>query len=110
MSFLKFADHTFEATKYAIEQIAKEEADDHFVIVLSDANFDRYGLSPRSFSKIMLDTNPNVNVFCIFIGTLGNQAISLKKSLPFGKAFVCMNTQEVPKIMQQIFQAAMLNN
>jgi hypothetical protein len=77
--------------------------------VLSDANFDRYGLSPRTFSKIMLDTDPKVNVFCIFIGTLGNQAISLKKSLPSNRAFVCMNTTEIPKIMQQIFQSTMLS-
>lgn len=89
--------------------MAKEEADDYFVIVLSDANFDRYGLSPRNYAKIMLDTDPKVNVFCIFVGTLGDQAVTLKKSLPFGKSFVCMNTKEVPKIMQQIFQAAMLN-
>jgi hypothetical protein len=48
-------------------------------------------------------------VFTLFIGTLGDQASNLKKSLPFGKAFVCMDTKEVPKIMQQIFQSAMLN-
>ncbi len=34
-------DYTFEATRYAIEDISKEEADDYIVIVLSDANFDR---------------------------------------------------------------------
>ena len=109
MNYKLLKDHTFEATQHAIEQISKEEADDHFVLVLSDANFDRYGLSPRAFAKIMLDTRPNVNVYCIFIGALGDQAIRLKKSLPTGRAFVCMNTQDLPMIMQQIFQSAMLN-
>lgn len=107
--FCSSGDHTLEATKYSIESIAKEEADDYFVIVLSDANFDRYGISPRSFSKIMHDTNPKVNTYCIFIGSLGDQAKTLKKSLPFGKAFICMNTHDIPKIMQQIFQSAILN-
>lgn len=102
-------DHTFEATKHAIREIGKEEADDHFVIVLSDANFDRYGLSPKAYSRILLETDPKVNAYCIFIGTLGDQAAHLKKNLPFNKAFVCMDTQQVPKIMQQIFQSAMLN-
>ncbi len=58
--FCSSGDHTFEATKFAIQEIGKEEADDYFVICLSDANFDRYGLSPRSFAKIMLDTDPKV--------------------------------------------------
>lgn len=107
--FCQSGDNTFEATKYAIQQIAKEEADDHFVIVLSDANFDRYGLNPKRFSQIMLDTDPKVNVYCIFIGALGDQAVRLKKNLPSGRTFVCMNTQDIPRIMQQIFQSAMLN-
>lgn len=107
--FCSSGDFTFEATRYAIEDIAKEEADDYIVLVLSDANFDRYGLSPRRYAKIMIDTDPKVNTFCIFIGTLGDQAIKLKQNLPFGKSFVCMNTQQIPTVMQQIFQSAMLN-
>jgi len=107
--FCSSGDHTLEATKYAIDQISKEEADDHFVVVLSDANFDRYGISPRSFARIMGDTDAKVNVFCIFIGSIGDQASVLKKSLPNGKAFVCLDTHEIPKIMQQIFQSAILN-
>jgi len=39
--FCSSGDHTFEATKHAIQEVAKEEADDYFVICLSDANFDR---------------------------------------------------------------------
>lgn len=107
--FCSSGDHTFEATRQAIKDLAKEEADDYFVVVLSDANFDRYGLSPRNFSRIMTDTDKKVNVFCLFIGTLGNQAIHLKNNLPANKAFICMNTNDIPKIMQQIFQSAMLS-
>lgn len=40
--FCSSGDHTFEATKYAIQDLAKEEADDHIVIVLSDANVSLY--------------------------------------------------------------------
>ena len=94
--FCSSGDHTFEATLYAIDELAKEEADDHFVIVLSDANFDRYGLSPRRYAQIMT-RNDKVNVYCIFIGALGDQAQRLKSNLPAGKTFVCLNTQEIPR-------------
>jgi len=57
----------------------------------------------------MTGTDQKVNAYCIFIGALGDQAIKLKKTLPAGKAFVCLNTQDIPRIMQQIFQSAMLN-
>ena len=71
--------------------------------------FNLQGLNPTRFSQIMLNTDRNVNVFCIFIGALGDQATRLKKTLPSGKTFVCLNTEDIPRIMQQIFQAAMLD-
>lgn len=41
-------DNTLEATQKAITEITKEEADDYFVIVLSDANLRRYGIRPET--------------------------------------------------------------
>ena len=66
-------DHTLEATKHAIDDIVKQEADEHFVIVLSDANLDRYGIRPKSLADI-LTANEDVNAYVIFIGSLGDQA------------------------------------
>lgn len=67
-------DHTLEATKHAVEEIAKEqEVDERFVIVLSDANLERYGIRPKKFAEI-LTANEDVNGFVIFIGSLGDQA------------------------------------
>lgn len=62
-----------EAAKDAIAEIGKEEADEHFVIVLSDANLDRYGIRPQRFAEV-LNTDEKVNAYVIFIGSLGNQA------------------------------------
>jgi hypothetical protein len=53
--------------------------------------------------------NDKVNVYCLFIGALGDQAVRLKNNLPSGKTFVCMKTEEIPRILQLIFQSAMLN-
>lgn len=69
-------DHTFEAAKHHIQAVGEEEADEHFVILLSDANFDRYGLRPTRLGEI-LTSNEDVNAYAIFIGSLGDQAIRL---------------------------------
>ncbi len=56
-----------------MKTITDEEADEHFVIVLSDANLDRYGIRPRHFADV-LTSNEDVNAYVIFIGSLGDQA------------------------------------
>ena len=72
-------DNTLEAVKDAIKVIGEEEADEHFVIVLSDANFDRYGIRPSRFAEI-LTSDEDVNAYAIFIGSLGDQAIRYGQS------------------------------
>ena len=103
--------HTLSAAVLAINELGmgmvSDQYDESFVIVLSDANFDRYGIRPESFGKI-LNRNENVNAYAIFIGSLGDQADQLSKRLPAGKSFVCMDTKKLPEILQTIFTAAML--
>jgi hypothetical protein len=122
-----------EATKDAIETIGKEEADEHFVIVLSDANLDRYGIRPKHFAEI-LTSNEDVHAYVLFIGSLGNQAnvlvycyfhikfergvshsicdypCRIVKQMPAGRAFMCMDTKNLPQILQQIFTSTMLSS
>lgn len=71
--FCMSGDNTLEATQHAIASLAKEDADERIVVVLSDANFDRYGIRPEKFAKILTKTQ-DVNAFAIFIGSLGDQA------------------------------------
>lgn len=107
--FCMSGDHTLAATVTAINELGKqvEDHDETFVIVLSDANFDRYGISPKSFSQI-LNRNEQVNTFAIFIGSLGDQAERLAKNLPSGKAFVCLDTKKIPEILKTIFTSTLL--
>ena len=107
--FCMSGDHTMSGTVMAINELGlvADQYDESFVIVLSDANFDRYGIRPENFGKI-LNRNENVNAYAIFIGSLGNQADELSKRLPAGKSFVCMDTKKLPEILQTIFTAAML--
>lgn len=71
--FCMSGDHTLEATEASIKELAREEADEHFVVVLSDANLERYGIRPERFAQT-LASDPQVNAFAIFIGSLGDQA------------------------------------
>ncbi|XP_063005440.1 von Willebrand factor A domain-containing protein 8 isoform X1 [Melospiza melodia melodia] len=107
--FCMSGDHTLEGTEHAIREIAKEEADEYFVIILSDANLERYGIPPARFAQV-LTTNTQVNAFAIFIGSLGDQADRLQRTLPAGRSFIAMDTKEIPQILQQIFTSTLLSS
>ncbi|KAK3543698.1 hypothetical protein QTP70_027205 [Hemibagrus guttatus] len=107
--FCMSGDYTLEGTEHAVKELGREEADEHFVIVLSDANLERYGISPDRFARV-LTSNPQVHAFAIFIGSLGDQAERLQRTLPAGRSFVAMDTKEIPQILQQIFTSTMLSS
>ncbi|KAJ8349982.1 hypothetical protein SKAU_G00251120 [Synaphobranchus kaupii] len=107
--FCMSGDYTLEGTEHAVQVLSREEADEHFVIVLSDANLERYGISPDRFARA-LTSSPQVNAFAIFIGSLGDQAERLQKTLPAGRSFVAMDTKQIPQILQQIFTSTMLSS
>ena len=63
--FCNSDDNTLPALKTAIDALQAEPhdtVDERFVIVISDANFDRYGLSPKVFGK-MLQSNEKCSMF-----------------------------------------------
>ncbi|KAI4792063.1 hypothetical protein KUCAC02_033631, partial [Chaenocephalus aceratus] len=107
--FCMSGDFTLEGTDSSIKELVKEEADEHFVVVLSDANLERYGIRPERFAQV-LTSDPQVNAFAIFIGSLGDQAERLQKTLPAGRSFVAMDTKQIPQILQQIFTSTMLSS
>merc|ERR1719270_2866032 len=106
--FCMSGDDTLSATVLAIRELTHkaEEYDESFVIVLSDANFDRYGISPSNFGKIL--RNEQVCAYAIFIGSLGDQADRLTSRMPAGKAFVCLDTKRIPEVLKTIFTSTML--
>lgn len=71
--FCMSGDNTLEATQHAIASLAKEDSDESIVVVLSDANLERYGIRPERFAKVLM-SNADVNSYAIFIGSLGDQA------------------------------------
>lgn len=67
-------DNTVEATKHAIDSIAKEDSDESIVIMLSDANLSRYSISPKELANALTSKEPKVHAYAIFIGSLANEA------------------------------------
>ncbi|XP_028966962.1 von Willebrand factor A domain-containing protein 8 [Galendromus occidentalis] len=103
-------DSTLQAMKEAVEGLKNcEDYDENCVILLSDANLERYGISGRALAREMTSRQPEVQAYTVLIGSLGAQAQYLKKSLPPGHGFVCMDTKELPQILKQIFSAKLVN-
>ncbi|RNF26831.1 putative heat shock protein HslVU, ATPase subunit HslU [Trypanosoma conorhini] len=95
-------DNTVEAMRQSIDLVTAEKGDAYLVFVISDANLPRYGISPRGLSAIMR-SHREVQMFCIFIATLGEQAEDLQAEMPPGHGFECLDTQALPHILKQIF-------
>ena len=106
--FCMSGDSTVTATTHACDQLAKiaDQSDQSFVVLLSDANLDRYGISPNRLAAAMTSQD-SVQCYAVFIGSLGNQATRLAEALPAGKAYVCLDVNDLPQIMQHIFTHAM---
>ncbi|CAB3401465.1 unnamed protein product [Caenorhabditis bovis] len=98
-------DNTVECMQLAVKELApKDDYDEKVVILVSDANLERYGIAPAELRREMTKET-SVNCFVIFIGSLGTQAEELLAELPTGKAFALRDTDELPKIMETIFSS-----
>ncbi|CAG9561699.1 unnamed protein product [Danaus chrysippus] len=102
-------DNTLAGAHHAIKTLTHEDADEAIVVILSDANLRRYGIAPERLGSI-LTSEPKVQAHVIFIGSLGDEANILLRSLPAGHAHVCMEVSSLPHIMQQIFASSLMQN
>lgn len=85
----------------------EEEADDYFVLVLSDANLHQYNINTSTIrngnatDNLAINLNTNVNTHIIFIGNIGDQAERLVGDMN-GNAFLCLDVQSLPKVIKSI--------
>ena len=108
--FCMSGDHTLEATRQSITSLSEAtDIDEAFVIVLSDANLERYGI-PASHLARALTATDNVRAAAVFVGSLGDQAARLSRQMPAGSAYVCMDLEQLPQILQQIFTSVLLSS
>jgi len=100
-AFAMSGDTTLEATEAAIEKVTEEDADDYLVVVVSDANLRRYGISGSELGDRLVK-DPKVNAHAILIGSFGNQAEILKKELPPDRGHIVNDTGQLPTLFRDI--------
>ncbi|KAK0223975.1 AAA domain-containing protein [Armillaria fumosa] len=92
-------DYTVEAIRKGVQEVGKFDADDWFVIAITDANFGRYNITPEELSRAM-KRNPKVHTALICIGE-GAEAPWISKQLP-GQGFRVANTSDIPTVLRSI--------
>jgi len=114
--YTQSGDNTLRAIKQAVADVSSSgytEEDDatdvsSIVIAISDANLERYGISPRELGRAMqAPADSNTKAFCIFIASFGDEAEAIKRDLPIGRGFVCMDSGELPGIVRNILTTEM---
>ena len=98
-------DHTVECITQSIKDVRDREADDYFVIALSDANLSRYGITPEILGRA-LKRDEKVKAAVIFIDRGGVEAGSVARALP-GRAFVAEDTKDIPRVLSDILTSLM---
>jgi hypothetical protein len=106
-NFCMSGDNTLAAAIAAIEDVRKEEGDDYYVFLLSDANLSAYGVTPKTLAKAML-VDSKVNSYAIFIAA-ELAAEQMKKGMPVGHAHACLDTKDLPRIFKEIFAHSLLS-
>ncbi|KAF9530652.1 AAA domain-containing protein [Crepidotus variabilis] len=92
-------DYTVEAITKGVTEVAKYDADDWFVIAITDANFGRYAITQDDLTRAMKH-NQKVKTALICIGE-GAEAAWITKGLP-GQAFRVKNTSDIPTVLRSI--------
>ncbi|CAE7027981.1 unnamed protein product [Symbiodinium natans] len=102
-------DHTLEATDRAIKDVLRKSADEYYVFVVSDADLARYGISPATWNKILMQ-DQRVNAYVILISSNTDEAETIKSGLTPGHGFVCDDNDLLAVTFKQVFSATMLRN
>ncbi|KAL6302276.1 AAA domain-containing protein [Sparassis latifolia] len=92
-------DYTTEAIDKAVTEVAKFDADDWFVIAVTDANFARYNITAEDLQRVMT-RQPKVNTALICIGE-GAEAAWIPQKLQ-GRGFRVSNTADIPTVLRSI--------
>jgi len=93
-------DHTIEAMEVAVE----ESDPDSLVIIISDANLNRYNITLKDLKPLQ---SSKVHAHLIFIASLGDEAAVLASAVPNERAQCCFKTSDLPLIIKKIVTNAL---
>lgn len=106
--FCMSGDFTLECIAESIKDVREtDDADDYFVIALSDANLARYSISADDLGRV-LRADDRVKTAVIFIDK-GPEAVKAAHALP-GRAFVADDTKDIPRILSDILTSMLDRN
>ena len=100
-------DATLEATRLAIADCLSSEADEHFVFVISDADLERYGITPKAWDAI-LTADRRCHAYAILLSQNEAEAERIVAGITPGRALVCDQTEHLASAFMTIFQHAVL--
>jgi MoxR-like ATPase len=105
-------DYTVRAMEMAINNVVEDEDEtgtERYVFVVSDANFERYGIDPQLLERIMLK-DKRVNAHLILIASLGGEAERIKQEMPGcnDRVHTCYDTSALPLIFQKVLLEAIM--
>lgn len=93
-------DHTIEAIENAVDTSDQ----DTLVIVISDANLNRYDITLNDLKPLQ---SSKVHAHLIFIASLGDEASALARAVPNERAQCCFDTSDLPLIIKKIVTSAL---
>ena len=100
-------DATLDGTRRAIDDCLSKEGDEHFVFVVSDADLERYGITPAAWDKI-LTKDLRCHAYAILLSQNETEASRIVAGITPGRALVCDQTEHLASAFMTIFQHAVL--
>ncbi|KDN48209.1 hypothetical protein K437DRAFT_245730 [Tilletiaria anomala UBC 951] len=101
MQYCDSGDNTVRCLERSVQELSRVEADDYFVIALSDANLARYGITSRVLTDALRKGGEKVKSSIIFIDRGGNDAGHIARQMP-GRAYVAAEMREIPALVSNI--------
>jgi len=107
-------DNTLRATEEAAAELAAYQqqeqgegreggSDASYLFVVSDANFERYGIPPRRLGEALVRHGGSVRGHVFLIASLGEEAKEAVRQMPVGRAHLCLEVEALPGAMKKIF-------
>eukprot|EP00624_Nannochloropsis_granulata_P001880 evm.model.NODE_19120_length_25721_cov_24.254967.6 len=107
-------DNTLRATEEAAAELAAYQqqrmeegreggSNSSYLFVVSDANFERYGIPPRRLGEALVRHGASVRGHVFLIATLGEEAKEAVRQMPVGRAHLCLEVSALPGAMKKIF-------
>lgn len=93
-----------DSTLEAIEEAVTEAKPGDLILVISDANLKRYRIEPEEVSGLL--RSKDVHAHLVLVGSMGEEANLLARAIPNGRAQVCLDSEELPRIIKDIVAAA----